>query len=240
MADTSKPDAEITDSKTLNSYHKGHRERMRAKVSADSTSILSDAEVLEMFLYGINSRADTKPVVKALLAKFKNISNIITADKAELRSVKGVGSAAIIHFHLIREIEQRMKRDLIKDKPILANWQAVQDFCISQLDFEKVEHLLVLLLDAQNRLIESKIMTSGTINQTAIYPREIAKLGLNFHAKNIILAHNHPTFDDRPSQADILLTRKVKQALLSVDIELHDHLIIAGNKCQSFKSIGLL
>ncbi len=82
----------------------------------------------------------------------------------------------------------------------------MQDFCISQLDFEKVEHLPVLLLDAQNRLIESKIMTSGTINQTAIYPREIAKLGLNFHAKNINLAHNHPTFDDRPSQADILLT----------------------------------
>ena len=80
-------------------------------------------------------------------------------------------------------------------------------------------------------------MTSGTITQTAIYPREIAKLGLNFHAKNIILAHNHPTFDDRPSQADILLTRKVKQALLSVDIELHDHLIIAGNKCQIFNKL---
>lgn len=202
---------------------------------------MSYAEVLEMFLYGINSRGDTKPVVKTLLAKFKNISNIITADKAELRSVKEVGSAAIIHFHLIRVIEQRMKRDLVKDKPILANWQAVQNFfCISQLAFEKVEHLLVLLLDAQNRLIESKIMTSGTINQTSIYPCEIAKLGLNFHAKNIILAHNHPTFDERPSQADILLTRKVKQALLSVDIELHDHLIIAGSKCQSFKSIGLL
>jgi DNA repair protein RadC len=121
MADTSKPDPAITDSKTLNSYHKGHRERMRAKVSADSTSILSDAEVLEMFLYGINSRGDTKPVEKTLLAKFKNISNIITADKAELRTVKGVGSAAIIHFHLIREIEQHMKRDLVKDKPILAN-----------------------------------------------------------------------------------------------------------------------
>ena len=156
---------------------------MRAKVSADSTSIPSDAEVLEMFLYGINSRGDTKPVVKVLLAKLKNISNIITADKAELRSVKGVSSAVIIHFHLIREIKQRMKRDLVKDKPILANWQAVQDFCISQLAFEKVGHLLVILLDAQNRLIESKIMTSGTINQTAIYPREIAKLGLNFHAK---------------------------------------------------------
>jgi DNA repair protein RadC len=83
-------------------------------------------------------------------------------------------------------------------------------------------------------------MTSETINQTAIYPCEIAKLGLNFHAKNIILGHNHPTFDERPNQADILLTRKVKQALLSIDIELHDHLIIAGNKCQSFKSIGLL
>ena len=194
-----------------------------------------------MFLYGINSRGDTKPVVKTLLAKFKNISNIITADKAELRSVKEVGSAAIIHFHLIRVIEQRMKCDLVKDKPILANWQAVKNFfCISQLAFEKAEHLLVLLLDVQNRLIESKIMTSGTINQTAIYPYEIAKLGLNFHAKNIILAHNHPTFDERPSQADILLTRKVKQALLSVDIELHDHLIIAGSKCQSFKSIGLL
>ena len=97
MGETSKPDPAITDSKTSNSYHKGHRERMRAKVSADSTSILSDAEVLEMFLYGINSRGDTKPVVKALLAKFKNISNIITADKAELRSVKGIGSAGFLY-----------------------------------------------------------------------------------------------------------------------------------------------
>ena len=97
---------------------------------------MSYAKVLEMFLYGINSRGDTKPVVKTLLAKFKNISNIIIADKAELRSVKEVGSAAIIHFHLIRVIEQRMKRDLVKDKPILANWQAVQNFfCISQLAF---------------------------------------------------------------------------------------------------------
>ena len=91
----------------------------------DSNSILSYAEVLEMFLYGINSRGDAKPVAKALLAKFKNISNFITADKAELRSVKGVGSATIIHFHLIHEIEQRIKHDLVKDKPILANWQAV-------------------------------------------------------------------------------------------------------------------
>jgi DNA repair protein RadC len=85
-----------------------------------------------MFLYGINSGGDTKPVVKTLLAKFKNINNIIiTADKAELRSVKEVCSAAIIHFHLIRVIEQRMKRDLVKDKPILANWQAVQNFFVS-------------------------------------------------------------------------------------------------------------
>ena len=138
------------------------------------------------------------------------------------------------------EIEQRMKRDLVKDKPVLGNWQAVQEYCISQLAYEKIEHLMVLFLDAQNRLIDSKIVTSGTINQTAIYPREIAKLGLNFHAKSIILAHNHPTFDERPSQADIMLTKRVKQALQSVEIDLHDHLIIAGNKCQSFKSIGLL
>ena len=97
----------------------------------------------------------------------------------------------------------------------------MQDFCIFQLVFEKVEHLLVLLLDAQNQLIENKIITCGTINQTAIYPSEIAKLGLNFNAKNIILAHNHSTFDERLRQAGILLSRKVEQALLSVDIELH-------------------
>ncbi len=98
MGDTLKPDPAITDSKTLNSYHNGHRERMRAKISANSTSILSDAEVLEMFLYGINSRGDTKPVVKAFMVKFKNISNIITANKAELRSVKGVGSAGFLYL----------------------------------------------------------------------------------------------------------------------------------------------
>ena len=222
------------------SYYEGHRARMRAKVSSGTSSSLTDAEILEMFLYGIHNRKDTKPIIKALLSQFGNISNIITADKSELASIKGIGDSAIIHFKLILEIEQRMKRELIKDKPVLGNWQAVQEYCISQLAYEKIEHLMVLFLDAQNRLIDSKIMTSGTINQTAIYPREIAKLGLNFHAKSIILAHNHTTFDERPSQADIMLTKRVKQALQSVEIDLHDHLIIAGNKCQSFKSIGLL
>ena len=94
---------------------------MRAKESADSPSILSDAEVLKMFLYWINNRWDTKLVVKALLAKFKNISNIITTVKAVSRSVKQVGITAIFHFHLIREIEQRMKCDLVKDETILDN-----------------------------------------------------------------------------------------------------------------------
>ena len=105
--------------------------------------------------------------------------------------MKGVGSEVIIHFHIVHELKQCINHDLVKGKRILAS---LQDFLISQLAYEKVEHLLALLLDAQNRLIESKIMISGIINQTATYPRQIAKIGLNFHAKNIILTHNHSTF----------------------------------------------
>lgn len=108
------------------------------------------------------------------------------------------------------------------------------------LRFKDVEELLVLFLDTQNRLITDEILSRGTINYAVIFPREIVKRALQLKAAGIIIVHNHPSDDPRPSKADIEMTKKIKAALELVDARLLDHLIIAGNSCISFKSSQLL
>lgn len=116
----------------------------------------------------------------------------------------------------------------------------VQDYCIKLLAHEPVEHFVILCLDNQNRLIGEETMSIGTINQTAVYPREVVNAALKHHARSVILVHNHPSGESKPSRADIAVTRDIEKALTVMGITLHDHLIIADTNCVSFKSLGHL
>jgi len=116
----------------------------------------------------------------------------------------------------------------------------VQDYCIKLLAHEPVEHFVILCLDNQNRLIGEETIPIGTINQTAVYPREVVNAALKHHARSVILVHNHPSGESKPSRADIAVTRNIEKALTVMGITLHDHLIIADTNCVSFKSLGHL
>ena len=110
----------------------------------------------------------------------------------------------------------------------------------TQLQHETREQFRVLFLDTKNQLIADEIMSQGTVDQAPVYPREIARRALELSASSLILVHNHPSGDTKPSRADIDITRELIDALMSFDISIHDHLIVGTGGVTSFKSAGLI
>ena len=221
-------------------HQRGHRQRMKEKVKLRGISALSDHELLELLLYPLRPRIDTKPIVKALFAKFDSFAGMLYGTEADWHSVKGIGTETALHFQLIAEILDRLSFDRIKDRNIISHWQNLEFYCIQKLSFESTETFMMILLDNQNRVIDNVILGSGTVNQMTIYPREVLRQALAHNAVSVVLVHNHPSQDKRPSPQDIEMTAILKNTLLAAKITLHDHVIVAGGSCISLRNKGLI
>ena len=132
-----------------------------------------------------------------------------------------------------------MMRLEVLDRPVLNNWDALIGYLNAALGRESVEQFRVLYLDSRNRLIADEAQARGTVNHTPVYPREVVKRALELHATALILVHNHPSGDPRPSRADIEMTEEVRVAASALGIALHDHLVIGRGQHVSFKREGL-
>lgn len=240
MNTPSKPDDEPRGSRSKNPDIYGHRARMRDKVLGKSAESLTELELLEMLLYHSNPRGDTKPIAKRLMHRFRTLAGVLRAPVEKLQEVEQVGPATIVAIKVTEAAALHLSHSRIKNQPVLSNWMHVQDYCINRLAHEPVEHFVILCLDNQNRLIGEETMSIGTINQTAVYPREVVNAALKHHARSVILVHNHPSGEAKPSRADIAVTRDIEKALTVMGMTLHDHLIIADTICVSFKSLGHL
>jgi DNA repair protein RadC len=123
---------------------------------------------------------------------------------------------------------------------VLGSWAGVIDYLRMRMGHGDVEQLRILFLDSKNGVIEDEELQRGTVNHTAVYPREIIRRALDHGATALILVHNHPSGDPTPSRADIEMTRQVREAAEKIGVALHDHVIVARGKHTSFKSMGLL
>jgi DNA repair protein RadC len=126
------------------------------------------------------------------------------------------------------------------ERPVIASWQKVLDYCRASMAFGKTEQFRLLFLDRKNMLIADEVQNRGTVDHTPVYPREVVKRALDLGASAIIMVHNHPSGDPTPSGADIEMTREVKEAAEKLGIALHDHIVIGHDDHASFKSLGLL
>ena len=220
-------------------HYLGHRERLRDKFDKDSGQSLADYELLEMLLFQCFARGDVKPIAKALLAEFGDLTAVLSAKPVQLQKVKGVGPAAARAICLTKALMLRSMQDNIKQKHIVSSWREVIKYCEACMSYDMEEQFRLLFLDQKNQIIGDEVQTRGTIDQTAIYPREVVKRALEIGAKSIIMVHNHPSGDPSPSREDIQLTLKVNEAAQLLDINLHDHLIIGKGSHASMKSMGL-
>jgi DNA repair protein RadC len=220
-------------------YH-GHRDRLRERFAAAGPGALPDYELLELLLFRLIPRADTKPVAKALLARFGTLAQVLGAPVALLQEVKGIGPAVALDLKVIAASAQRMARGEIRDRELLSTWTQVLEYCRSVMAFEEREQFRILFLDKKNALIADEVQQVGTVDHTPVYPREVVKRALELSATAIVLVHNHPSGDPTPSRADIEMTKEIADTGKRLGIAVHDHIIIGKKGHASMKGLLLI
>jgi len=219
----------------------GHRERARQRFLRVGEEALDDYELLELILFLVIPRVDTKGLAKELLAKFGTYSSVLSASTERLAEVKGISEAAAINLKIVQAAAQRFARDRVpRDMPILGSWQALIDYVHTQMAFNDIEQFRILFLDKKNRLIADEVQQAGTVDHTPVYPREVIKRTLELSATALILVHNHPSGDPAPSSADVQMTRQINDIARPLGITVHDHIIVGKNGHASLKGLKLI
>jgi len=218
----------------------GHRERLKARFRDTGPESLADYELLELILFQALPRRDTKPIAKALLARFGSFSEVLAAPEAQLLEVPGVGEGAAHHLKVVKAAAQRFARDPIRERPLLDSWKAVIDYCRAAMAYEAIEHFRILFLNKKNQLIADEVQQSGTVDHTPVYPREVVKRALELSATAIILVHNHPSGDPTPSSADIQMTKQVIDIAKPLGIAVHDHIVVGKTGHVSLRGLKLI
>lgn len=218
----------------------GHRARMRQRLLKAGPDSLADHEMLEMILFIALPRRDTKPIARALLARFRTFGGVLGAPEIELRSIEGVGEAGAAAIKLVQASALRMLRQEVASQPVLATWDRLTDYLTAAMGHERTEQFRVLFLDSRNKLIADEIQTQGTINHAPAYPREVVRRCLELHATAVILAHNHPSGEPTPSRADVAVTAEIVKATGVMGIGVLDHIIVGRGKFLSFRAENLI
>lgn len=218
----------------------GHRARLRQRLIDGGADALLDHELVEYLLALAIPRRDTKPLAKTLLNKFGGYGALLAAEPAALRRVEGLSDGAIGALMIAKASALRLLASEIRAQPVLANWQALIDYLHADMAHQPIERVRCLYLDAKNMLIRDDLVSEGSIDQAAVYVREIIRKGIDLHASALILVHNHPSGDPSPSRQDIQLTREVADAGKPLGIALHDHVIIGAKGHNSLRSMGLI
>lgn len=220
-------------------YH-GHRERLRQRFRDHGDTALADYELLELLLFRLIPRRDTKPIAKALLDRFGSLAAVFGAPTGLLQEVKGVGEAVALDLKLISTVAHRTLKSELRGKQVLSSWSSVIQYCHAAMAHETREQFRILFLDKRNALIADEVQGHGTVDHTPVYPREVVKRALELSATALILVHNHPSGDPTPSRADIDMTKMIIDTAKPLGITVHDHIIIGKDGHASLKGLRLI
>ena len=218
----------------------GHRERLRERFLKGGSDALADYELLELVLFRAIQRRDLKPLAKNLIKQFGSFAEVVSAPIERLKSIKGLGDAAITELKIVEAAAHQLARGQVQNRPVLSSWSNVLDYCRTAMAFAHKEQLRVLFLDKRNRLIADELQQEGTVDHTPVYPREVVKRALELSATAIVLVHNHPSGDPTPSQADIQMTKEIVMVAQPLGISVHDHLIVGKDGHASLKGLRLI
>jgi len=207
-------------------HYLGHRERLRKRFRDGGPDALPDYELLELVLFRAMPRRDTKPLAKAILARFGSFAEAMNAPEDLLLEVPGLGAAAVTEIKLVRAAAIRLMQGEVFERPVLASWQQVLDYCRAAMGFEAKEQFRILFLDKRNQMIADEVQQRGTVDHTPVYVREVVKRALELSATAIVLVHNHPSGDPTPSRADIEMTKQIIAAAKPLGVVVHDHIIV--------------
>ncbi|HET7756364.1 MAG TPA: DNA repair protein RadC [Steroidobacteraceae bacterium] len=220
--------------------HWPQRERPREKLLERGAHALSDAELLAL-LIGSGSRGRSAvELARDLIGDFGSLRELLSAAAPRCLAQRGIGPARYAALQAALELARRHFREALRAGPALAAPDATRTFLLAQLRDRPYEVFCCLYLDNRHRLIVFEELFRGTIDRAGVHPREVLRQTLLHNAAAVIFAHNHPSGVLEPSQADELITRRLKEALALVDVRVLDHFIIGDGRCFSFSEHGLL
>jgi DNA repair protein RadC len=221
-------------------HYWGHRERLRQRAKEGGFGALPDYELLELLLFATVERKDVKPLAKALLDQFRTLGGVLAAREEELATFELVKFSTIVNLRAIAEMAVRLGREELKERPILNSIDKVAKHCRTAIGNSPIEQFHVLFLDQRHGLIADELQQTGTVNEVAAYPRQILQRALNLGAVGLVLVHNHPSGNLKPSTGDIEITREIMRAADSLGIAVHDHLIVSAGGHISLRQTGKL
>jgi len=225
----------------------GHRARLRQRLFEGGPDALLDHELVEYLLALALPRRDTKPLAKKLIRDFGSFGSLLAADAETIARVGDISEGAAAALKIAQASALRLLQSEVKDRPVLGSWQALLDYLHVDMAHNPVERVRVLFLNSRNMLIRDDHMAEGSVDEAAVYVREIIRRALDCHATAIILVHNHPSGDPSPSSQDIKLTRDIVEAgrhlkitVHDHEITVHDHVIIGTKGHCSLRGMGLI
>ena len=215
-------------------------ERPREKLLSQGAAALSDAEILSILLRNGVRGSSALDLARDLLRRYESLRKLLGTDRAKLCTEPGIGAARYAELQAAAEISRRQMAEPLRCGQLLASPRATSDFLIAKLRNLEHEVFCCLYLDKRHRLIAFEELFRGTIDGASVHPREIVKLALQRNAAAMIVAHNHPSGIAEPSQADEIITLRIKEALALVDIRLLDHIVVGDGVYVSLAERGLV
>lgn len=215
-------------------------ERPREKLLARGASTLSEAELVALLLQtGIEGQSAVD-VARNLLVEFHSLRGLLSAGPERACATPGLGPARFARLQAALELARRHYQEQMQTGCALANPRATREFLRMRLRDLSYEVFCCVYLDNRNRVTGFEELFRGTLDGASVHPREVVKQALARNAAAVILAHNHPSGVAEPSQADEIITHRLKEALGLVDIRLLDHIVVGDSACESFAERGLL
>lgn len=220
----------------------GHRARLKERFMADEGVSMPDYELLELLLTMAIPRRDVKPLAKKLINKYGSLGEVIHTSSHRLTDEAKLSVNTIVLLKLVSSIMSRITfaQFADSDEPIISSWEMFEDYCWQKMAYNEIEEFRIFLFDTDMHYKGSKVLATGTINKVSLHPREVVKSALENNAYRIVLAHNHPSGDIKPSEADKRLTKGIEELAEIMDFDLYDHLIIGKQGVFSFRNAGYI
>lgn len=220
--------------------HTNHRSRMDRKIADSGLEFLPEHEQLEVILFAVIKRGDTNKVAHALLERFGSIAEVLSAEPEDLVKVDGVGLSTARFLTHLKTVLGIVQRGMYGISPVLRESRDWRGYAASLFYDKTVETCMLVSLTSKYQVIRFDKLSEGTLDESPLYIQTVVKTALKNNAYYVILAHNHPGGECRPSGADIRVTRQIDQALRLVDVKLLDHVIAAEGESFSMREQGFL
>jgi len=214
--------------------------RPRERLLKEGAGVLSEIELLAILLGTGSREATALELASQIMARFNSLRLLLDATVEELSQVKGVGPAKASQVKAALELARRVAQYSDLPRPVIKSPEDAACLLMEEMRHFDREHFRALLLNTKNQVIGTDNVSVGTLNSSAVHPRELFRNAIKRSAASVILVHNHPSGDPTPSKEDLDITKRLKDVGNIIGIEVLDHIIIGDNKFTSFKSKGLI